>query len=108
MKAHKDIEGVVVGFRVKNSAGKTITGANTLRGQKHYRIALKEGEKNMLTWQLPNIFANDVFSIDATIRLSDGVTFCDNWDNAAKFSVAREENTPYSIVPSVPFTEARQ
>lgn len=108
MKAHKDVEGIVVGFRVKNSAGKTITGANTLRGQKHYRIALKEGEKNTLTWQLPNIFANDIFSIDATIRLSDGVTFCDNWDNAAKFGVAREENTPYSIVPSVPFTETRQ
>ena len=105
MKAERDHDDIVVGFRVKNSAGKTITGANTLRGQKHYRIALKAGETRELRWKLPNIFGNDMFTIDATIRLSDGVTFCDNWDNAAQFDVAREENTPYSIVPDVPFTE---
>lgn len=93
-------EGVVMGFRVKNSAGKNITGTNTLVGE-HVPINIKaKGDTAIFTWSLSNIFSTDLYSIDTTVRLSDN-TICENWDDATKFEVVRDVETPYLTAPEV-------
>lgn len=93
-------EGVVMGFRVKNSAGKIITGTNTLVGE-HVPVDIKkQGDTVTFTWKMINIFSSDLYSIDTTVRLSDN-TICENWDDATKFEVARDIETPYLTAPEV-------
>lgn len=99
----KDLEDVVVGFRIKDGEDKIIAGANTLNAAHGQRFALKKGEKKTLTFDLENIFGGGTFSIDATIRLSDKVTICDDWTGAAHFRNTREESY-YPIVSPAKLT----
>lgn len=93
-------EGVVMGFRVKNSAGKNITGTNTLVGE-HVPVDIKaKGDTVTFTWEMDNVFSSDLYSIDTTVRLSDN-TICENWDDATKFEVTRDIETPYLTAPEV-------
>lgn len=103
LKAKEAADDLVVGYRIKDSAGKTLTGASTVNAAQHDLFSLQKGQKVTITSTFPNIFANGVFMMDATIRLSDGVTICDNWDDAASFSIVKDEKTPYGIVPPVDF-----
>lgn len=93
----KALDDVVVGFRVKDSEGKIVAGVNTLNVTGGRRFSLEKGEKKTLTFALDNIFGGGTFSIDATIRLSDKVTICDDWTGATHFRNTREESY-YPIV----------
>jgi len=98
IKSDDGIEGLVVGVRIKSSDGAIVTGLNSESADE---ISLKAKETAKIDFVLPNIFGNDVFSIDTTLRLSDGVTICDNWDNAAVFSVMKNTNASYAVIPDV-------
>lgn len=96
--ATKTIDDLVAGMRIKNSAGLIVTGMNS---ESLGHISLNAGETKTFEFVLPNIFGNDVFSIDATLRLSDGVTICDNWEDVSTFSILKNVKASYSIVPDV-------
>jgi ABC-2 type transport system ATP-binding protein len=98
MTANESISGVVAGMRIKNSSGLVVTGVNSETAGK---ISLKKGESTQVNFLLPNIFGNDIFNVDATLRLGDGVTICDNWDDAASFSVLKNTKAPYSVIPDI-------
>lgn len=98
MTANETIKGVVAGIRIKNSSGLVVTGVNSETAGK---ISLKRGESTQVNFFLPNIFGNDIFNVDATLRLGDGVTICDNWDDAASFSVLKNTKAPYSVIPDI-------
>jgi ABC-2 type transport system ATP-binding protein len=98
MTANENINGVVAGIRIKNSSGLVVTGVNSETAGK---ISLKKGESTQVNFLLPNIFGNDIFNVDATLRLGDGVTICDNWDDAASFSVLKNTKAPYSVIPDI-------
>jgi ABC-2 type transport system ATP-binding protein len=98
MTANENISGVVAGIRIKNSSGLVVTGVNSETAGK---ISLKKGESTQVNFFLPNIFGNDIFNVDATLRLGDGVTICDNWDDAASFSVLKNTKAPYSVIPDI-------
>jgi hypothetical protein len=98
MTANESISGVVAGIRIKNSSGLVVTGVNSETAGK---ISLKKGESTQVNFLLPNIFGNDIFNVDATLRLGDGVTICDNWDDAASFSVLKNTKAPYSVIPDI-------
>lgn len=97
--AEKDIEGAVIGFRIKSGTGDLVTGENN---QQHGpALDLKAKEKVALSWQIPDIFSSDTYSVDATIRLTDNVTICDNWDNAGSFVIKKKAKTPYIVEPQM-------
>jgi ABC-2 type transport system ATP-binding protein len=98
VKSETLAEDVVVGLRIKNSAGKNITGTNTLIGE-HKPFSIVPGKEKLLEWQFDNIFSTDMYAIDVTVRLGDG-TICDNWDNAAMFEVVKSYETPYTTAPA--------
>jgi ABC-2 type transport system ATP-binding protein len=95
-------EDVVVGLRIKNSAGKNITGTNTLIGE-NKPFDIVPGKEKILEWKFDNIFSSDMYAVDATVRLGDG-TICDNWDSAAMFEVMRPYETPYTTAPPTKLT----
>jgi ABC-2 type transport system ATP-binding protein len=99
--AHEPVEGLVAGVRVKNSAGLVVTGVNS---EELGGLTLGKSETRTMTFRLANIFGNDIFKLDATLRLSDGVTICDNWENVASFSVLKNTKASYSVVPEVAVT----
>lgn len=107
LKAEKDIEDVVAGIRIVSSAGEVVTGTNTqnLTGK---LLNLSSGEELELAWEMLNIFSTGTYTIDATIRLSDAVTICDNWDGAGGFAVKRKEQSPYQIVPPMKLTAKKK
>jgi len=98
LQANEDIEDLVAGVRVKSSSGVIVTGFNS---EDAGRLNLTKGQKGVVEFIVPDIFGNDIFAVDATLRLSDGVTICDNWDDAASFSILKNTKAPYSVVPEV-------
>lgn len=98
LTANEAIEGLVAGIRIKDSSGQIITGFNS---EKAGDISLEAREKVSLCFTVKNIFSGGSYSIDSTLRLQDGVTICDNWDDAATFEIVRSAKTPYAIVPEI-------
>ena len=100
VEARQNVGDVVIGFRLKEGNGRILTGSNTLHNDGK-PFALKAGQTKEVQWTLPNIFGTDMYAIDATIRLSDGVTICDNWDEAVQFTIARPIITNYPVSPDI-------
>ncbi len=96
--ANRDVEDLVAGVRIKASSGSIVTGFNS---EASGSMSLGAGESERIEFILPDIFGNDIFGVDVTLRLSDGVTICDNWDDAASFSVLKNTKVPYAVVPAV-------
>lgn len=101
--ADKDMSELVAGIRVISDAGTLITGANTLKsGGKPFDLT--KGETRVFSWRIPNIFNSGTYTIDGTIRLNDGITICDNWDEAVTFKIQKKSKTPYLVEPPITLT----
>ena len=98
--AQKDISGAVFGFLIKNAAGANILGTNTVI-EKHKIKDLKKGEKITVSWKVPNIFNDGVHFIEPAIVYQGTTQVADWWEKAAKFTVFREQKTPYIVNPPI-------
>lgn len=96
--ANEYTEGLVAGIRIKDNSGQIITGFNS---EKAGNITVAESREINVHFSMPNIFSDGIFTVDSTLRLSDGVTICDNWDDATRFNITRNIKTPYVIIPEV-------
>lgn len=101
IKANEGVDGVVLGFRIKNSHGVIIAGANTLNVEGAGQIKLKKDEVKKLQFTMPNMFGNETYSISVTVRLGDGVTTCDNWENAITFTNSKDEVYYPVVCPAI-------
>lgn len=97
-RINQAIEEPVFGYLMKDSAGNELFGSNTKI--KQIQLGKREaGESLTVRWQIPNVFNDGVFVLTAAISHNDGVTQCDWWENAASFTVFREDKTPYALNP---------
>ena len=96
----KDASGVVFGYRFHDGEDRLIVGGNTLNAKKGKKLSLKAGETKKLTFTMPNILGSGTFAVGATVRLSDGVTICDDWSHATKISNTKDESYYPVIAPS--------
>lgn len=94
------VEGVVFGYRFYDSESRVIVGGNTLNAQNGQKISLGAHESKRLVFTMLNILGSGTFKVGATARLSDGVTICDEWNNAAQFSNTKDESYYPVIAPS--------
>lgn len=99
IKANKDVENLLLGFSVKNDADVQLVGTNT-KIIKQYAPNLKKGEQLIYEWEVPNIFNDGSYFIDVAASNTDGENF-DWWEEAALFTVFKEEKTPYVTTPEV-------
>lgn len=89
-------DGVKFGFRVKDSQGKVIAGANNLNVKGGKKLSFKANEKKTLKYVMPNIFGNGTHRVSTTIKKSNG-EICDQWEDAASFSNTKD-NVYYPVL----------
>lgn len=96
----KGAEEVVFGYRFLNSEDKLIMGGNSLNARNGKKFSLKANETTRLVFTLPDILGSGTVNVGATVRLSDGVTTCDSWENAVTFSTTKAESYYPVIAPA--------
>lgn len=97
--AHEKLDlPVVAGFRIRDAAGRDVTGTNT----KKERITLPNldiNQKVNLVWELPNILSEGSYTIDPALTYPDEITVIDWWNNATNFTIKKDRHLPYNIDP---------
>jgi len=94
------MDDVVFGYKLTDSDGHLALGGNTLNCQQPKHLNFKKSETKNLVFSMPNILGNGTFSLSGTVRLSDGVTICDDWRNMAVFGNARDEGHYPVVAPA--------
>ena len=103
LKAMSGIENPIVGFRIRDAAGKEITGTNSIIENRKLPI-FNKGQKIDIEWKMVNILRDGEYTIDPAILHKDGITVADWWNEACNFRVTKDRHLPYSIDPGFKFT----
>ncbi len=59
----------------------------------------EEGRPLQVQWSIPNVFSDGPHSLELGIVDRQGLTVYDSWQEAASFTVVKEEKTPYVVTP---------
>lgn len=103
VKANEDIEHPIAGFRIRDAAGREVTGTNTK--VEHATLPdMEAGSSLRIIWELPNVFSDGQYSIDPAILHADALTTTDWWDDAAEIKITKSRKVPYAIDPSFKLT----
>lgn len=89
LRAAADIRDVKFGFRIKDTKGNVLIGANNLNVDGHQKLHFKSGETKELEFLLPNILGNQRYTLSATVN-SKGDVVHDSWENISTISNTRE------------------
>jgi ABC-2 type transport system ATP-binding protein len=95
-----EMKNPIFGVLIKNGSGATVCGTN------NKILGIKLGDKaagsvQNIQWSIPNIFSEDVYSVEVAITHNDGVTQADWWHNAATFTVRNQHTTPHIVSPKI-------
>lgn len=96
----KLLEEPIVGFAIKNSSGDYLCGTNSkILGVK---LGLqKKGSQMRLSWEVANIFGDDIYTVEIAVTHRDGVTQADWWHDAASFKIVNNTSTPHPVSPPI-------
>lgn len=101
--ASDTVRNPIVGFKIRGDDGSSILGTNTkLKGHKIDKLA-KAASVNT-KWQIPNLFNTGSYYVDIAITSHDYEQVYDSWEEAAQFTVQRNEDNSYSIHPIIDLT----
>jgi ABC-2 type transport system ATP-binding protein len=104
--AKQDVDEPVFGFLIKNSSGASILGTHSLL-KRQATGSLGKGERVRITWSVPNVFSDGVHHVDIGITDRQGLSVYDHWEEAASFTVVKEEKTPYIVTPDTSLVIAK-
>jgi ABC-2 type transport system ATP-binding protein len=96
VKANRATDNYVLGFRIRSSDGKEVTGTNTKK-EKIELGSLKKGKTITLKWEIPNVLSEGLYFIDPAVTYEDEITVMDWWDEAKEFFVKRDRTLPYAV-----------
>ena len=96
--AGQDVDEPVYGFLIKNSSGAPVFGTNSIL-KKQPSSSLGKGERVRIEWSVPNVFSDGPHHVDLTITDRQGLAIYDWWEEAATFTVVKDEKTPYLVTP---------
>lgn len=99
LQVKKDMDEIMVGFSIKNSADALLFGSNSLMQEKKISN-LRKGDKIAIQWSFPNVLNDGDYFINITAE-SDSADPCDWWEEAASFSVRKETQTGFVIFPPI-------
>jgi ABC-2 type transport system ATP-binding protein len=104
--ASEDVVEPVYGFLIKNSSGTPVLGTNSnLKNQP--ADALRRGERARIAWTVPNVFSDGLHHVDLMIIDRQGNVVYDWWEEAASFTVVKDEKTPYIVTPDTSLVVTR-
>lgn len=98
MIADKDFDNPVAGFRIRDASGNEITGTNT-KQERAVIPSLKKGQKSTVTWSMPNVVRDGEYTVDIALQYPDEITVADWWNEAAKFTIKKKRQLPYTVDP---------
>lgn len=101
------VDDIVFGFRFVNEKGDIVLGGNSLSSSNGQLIRMGAGEKLMVSFEFTNVLGHGRFSLGATVRLSDKVTICDNWDGIQSLDNIQKD-APYPVVAPASFGVKRR
>jgi len=96
IKVATDITDIIVGFRVRDAAGKEVLGTNT----KHESVETGTkvlGQQFEVSWTLPNILSDGTYIVDTALLESDQVTVVEWLDESGTFRVQKDRHLPYAV-----------
>jgi ABC-2 type transport system ATP-binding protein len=100
IKAHKQVEGPVVGFMLKNQAAQPILGTNSHIEQQELE-KMSPGDIYKVSWSIPHVFGRGLYYIDPSVIEGRSTNVYDWWEEAGRFLVHNDKVTPYLINPKV-------
>jgi hypothetical protein len=104
--AEQDVDEPAYGFLIKNSSGAPVLGTNSML-KRQATGSLRKGERISVTWSVPNVFSDGLHHVDLTITDRQGLAVYDHWEEAASFTVVKDEKTPYIVTPDTSLVVAR-
>jgi ABC-2 type transport system ATP-binding protein len=104
--AEQAIHEPVYGFMIKSSSGAPVLGTNSLL-KRQPTGSVRSGERVRVTWSVPNVFSDGLHHVDLTITDRQGLAVYDQWEEAASFTVVKEEKTPYIVTPDTSLVIAK-
>jgi ABC-2 type transport system ATP-binding protein len=96
IKARQDLDHPIAGFRIRDAAGREVTGTNNKIEHKPLP-KMAAGSSVKITWELPNILSDGQYSVDPSVLHPDGLTTADWWDDAVRLRIKKERKLPYAI-----------
>lgn len=99
LSVKQDIDGVILGFSLKNTADALLFGSNSMMQNKKFEN-LKKGESFTIDWTIPNVLNDGDYLINVTSE-SLAAEPCDWWEEAVEFSVRKETQTGFVIFPKI-------
>ena len=98
IKAVRDFERPIAGFRLRDAAGSDITGTNTKQEKLDIPNLIK-GQEITVEWKMPNVLRDGQYTVDVAINYPDEVGVADWWDEAAKLVIQKRRQLPYTVDP---------
>jgi len=99
-EAKEKVHNPVFGFLIKNAGGTEIVGTNN-KLQHVMTGTFEPGQKGQIEWSVPNVFNDGEYFVNAAISHEDAVTQHDWWEDAERFTVYKENRTPYVVNPFI-------
>jgi ABC-2 type transport system ATP-binding protein len=106
IKAYEDTDAFIAGIRIRSAAGLDIAGTNT-KIESVKTTSLKKGNKLTITWTIPNVLSDGVYSIDPAVAHDNGIDMYDWWNDAQTFTVKKKRHLPYPIDPNILITVSK-
>jgi ABC-2 type transport system ATP-binding protein len=102
----RPVDDATFSVQITSSAGTPILG--TSPGQKQrLNGGLRQGERVLLEWSVPNVFSKGLHSVDVTVTDRHELVVYDFWKDAARFSVEKEDSSIYPITPETTLSVER-
>ncbi len=99
LNVKQDIDGVIVGFSIKNTADSLLFGSNSIMQNQKFEN-LKKGQSLTINWTVPNVLNDGEYFVNVTAE-SLAAEPADWWEEAIKFSVRKETQTGFVIFPKI-------
>lgn len=93
----------ILGFRIRDAAGKEVTGTNT-KIEKIQLDLMGGGVKKEIICLLPNVLSDGKYYVDTAVHHANGITVADWWNGAAKLVIRKKRRLPYAVDPQFEFT----
>ncbi len=100
VRANKSCDDPVLGFVVRDAAGTSLLGTNTILASNPLG-SMNEGDTVAVDWEFLNVLPDGNYSITLAAQYDSGVTNADWWEDALSFRVNRSARTPYIIDPAI-------
>jgi ABC-2 type transport system ATP-binding protein len=105
-QAKRPVSDPVFGFMIANSAGSPVLGTNSIL-KRMPCDDLAAGDRVRIRWAVPNVFSDGAHTVVLAITDRQGLAVYDWWNDAATFTVTKDEKTPYIVTPDAAFSIER-